>query len=194
MSTQIEIPILLSQHRTEILHALGQHMFGSYRSNFLSRERASQPARNKRRRHWRREMEGELKAKGKEVNMACLSRLTPLPPPPLPTLRVCRTACGHVIRMASILRTVSMMAKFGQQQWSYTNFWGSDWTLRSRDRILEFSQEILKICAAARNLDCRTNFGLSGRYNQPKFWASARNLDTRLNFVRRLNFPQKFSA
>ena len=25
----------------------------------------------------------------------------------------------------------------------------------------------MKICAVARNLDCRTNFGLSGRYNQP---------------------------
>ncbi len=69
-------------------------------------------------------------------------------------------------RMASIFETVSMIAEFGQQQWSYTNFRGSDRTLRSRDRILEFSQEIVKICAAARNLDTRVNFDRSGRYNQ----------------------------
>ncbi len=70
-------------------------------------------------------------------------------------------------RMACIFETVSMIAEFGQQQWSYTNFRGSDRTLRSRDRILEFSQEIVKICAAARNLDTRVNFDRSGRYNQP---------------------------
>ncbi len=45
-----------------------------------------------------------------------------------------------------------MIADFGQQQWSCTNFWLSDRTLRSRDRILEFWQELVKICAAANNL------------------------------------------
>jgi hypothetical protein len=57
--------------------------------------------------------------------------------------------------------------KTGQQQWSCTNFRCSDRTLRSRDRIFEFSQEIVKICSAAKNLDTHVNFGLSGRYNQP---------------------------
>ncbi len=65
-------------------------------------------------------------------------------------------------RMASTLKTVSMIAEFGQQLWSYTNFQDSDRTLRSRDRIFEFSQEMVKICAAARNLDTRVNFGKSG--------------------------------
>ncbi len=69
-------------------------------------------------------------------------------------------------RMASILETVSMIAEFGQQQWSYTNFRGSDRTLRSRDRIFEFSQEIVKICTAAKILDTRVNFDRSGRNNQ----------------------------
>ncbi len=70
-------------------------------------------------------------------------------------------------RMASILETVSMIAEFGQQQWSYTNFRLSDRTLRSRDRNFEFSQEIVRICVAAKNLDTRVNFGTSGLYNQP---------------------------
>ncbi len=69
--------------------------------------------------------------------------------------------------MASILESVSIMAEFGQQQWSCTNFRCSDRTLRSRYRIFECSQEIVKICAAAKNLDTRVNFGMSGRYNQP---------------------------
>ncbi len=69
-------------------------------------------------------------------------------------------------RMASILETVSMIADFGQQQWLCTNFRLSDRTLRSRDRILEVSQEIVKICAAAKNLETRVNLGMSGRYNQ----------------------------
>jgi hypothetical protein len=89
-------------------------------------------------------------------DMSCYGLLSaashpPLPPPPLPTSPVCRTACGHVIRirglresprplppphrimnrfwqprpksrMASILETVSMVAEFGQQRWSCTNF------------------------------------------------------------------------
>ncbi len=67
----------------------------------------------------------------------------------------------------SILETVSMIADFGQQQWLCTNFRLSDRTLRSWDRILEFSQEIVKICAAAKNLDTHVNFGMSGRYKQP---------------------------
>ncbi len=70
-------------------------------------------------------------------------------------------------RMASVLETVSMIAEFGQQQWSYTNFGVSDRTLRSRDRIFKFSQELVKICAAAKILDTCVNFDRSGRYNQP---------------------------
>ncbi len=57
--------------------------------------------------------------------------------------------------MASILEAVNMIADFGQQQWSYTNFRLSDRTLRSRYRILEFSQELVKICTAANNIDIR---------------------------------------
>jgi hypothetical protein len=38
---------------------------------------------------------------------------------------------------------------------------------RSRDRILEFSQELGKICAAANNFDFCVYFGMSGRYKQP---------------------------
>ncbi len=60
-----------------------------------------------------------------------------------------------------------MKAEFGQQQWPCTNFRCSDRTLRSRDRIFEFSQEIVKICTADKNLDTRVNYGMSGRYNQP---------------------------
>jgi hypothetical protein len=67
-------------------------------------------------------------------------------------------------RMASILETVSTIADFGQQQWSCKN---SDRTLRSRDRIFDFSQELVKICAAPKNLDTRLYFGMSGQYNQP---------------------------
>ncbi len=59
-----------------------------------------------------------------------------------------------------------MITEFGQQWWSYTNFRRSDRTLRSRDRILEFSQELVKICAATINFDFRIS-GMSGRYNQP---------------------------
>jgi hypothetical protein len=70
-------------------------------------------------------------------------------------------------RMASMLETVSMIAEFGQQRWSCTNFRCSDRTLRSRDRIFEFSQKIVKICAAARNLDTCVNFDRSGQYKQP---------------------------
>jgi hypothetical protein len=60
-----------------------------------------------------------------------------------------------------------MIADFGQQQWSCTNFRLSNRTLRSRDRTFEFSRELVKICAAAKNLDTRIYFGMSGRYNQP---------------------------
>jgi hypothetical protein len=42
-----------------------------------------------------------------------------------------------------------MVAEFGQQQWSCTNFRCSDRTLRSPDNIFDFSQEIVKICVAA---------------------------------------------
>ncbi len=70
-------------------------------------------------------------------------------------------------RMASILETVSMIAEFGQQQWSCMNFRCNDRTLRSRDRIFVFSQEMVKIWAAAWISDTRANFDRSGRYNQP---------------------------
>jgi hypothetical protein len=43
----------------------------------------------------------------------------------------------------------------------------SDRTLRSRDSISEFSQELVKICAAANNFDFRVYFGMSGQYKQP---------------------------
>ncbi len=64
------------------------------------RERASQPARNKRRKHWRRKVEEGLKAEGRRANMTRLSSVTPLPPP-LTAPRICRTACGNVIRTSS---------------------------------------------------------------------------------------------
>ncbi len=32
---------------------------------------------------------------------------------------------------------------------------------------MEFSQELVKICAAANNFDFRVYFGMSGRYKQP---------------------------
>jgi hypothetical protein len=112
----------------------------------------------------RTERQGE---RGIWVAMGCyLLQVTPPPPPPpppSPKLCVCRTTCGHVIRirglkespppspppriidrflqprqksrMASILETVSMIAEFGQQQWSHTNFRLSERTLRIRDRI-----------------------------------------------------------
>jgi hypothetical protein len=71
--------------------------------------------------------------------------------------------------MASILRTVSMIAEFGQQQWSYTNFRGSDRTLRSRDRILDFSQKMVKTSAGAENLTSAkvltSRAGTTGRYS-----------------------------
>ncbi len=60
-----------------------------------------------------------------------------------------------------------MVAEFGQQQWSCTNFQCSDRTLRSRDKIFEFSQEMVKICTTAWILDTRGNFDRLCRYNQP---------------------------
>jgi hypothetical protein len=60
-----------------------------------------------------------------------------------------------------------MVAEFGQQQWSCTNFQCSDRTLRSRDRIFDFSQEIVKICEGAWILGIRRNFDKSCRYNRP---------------------------
>ena len=44
-----------------------------------------------------------------------------------------------------------MVAEFGQQLWSCTNFRCSDRTLRSRDRIFDFSQKMVKISAGAEN-------------------------------------------
>jgi hypothetical protein len=60
-----------------------------------------------------------------------------------------------------------MVAEFGQQQWSCTNFRCSDRTLRTRDRIFDFSQEIVKMYAAAWIFDICGNFDRSCRYNQP---------------------------
>ncbi len=88
------------------------------------------------------------------------------PPPPHQIMDRFWQPCQKS-RMASVLESVSMIAEFGQQQWSCTNFRCSDRTLRSRDRISEFSQEIVKICEATENLDTRVNFGRSGQYNQP---------------------------
>jgi len=93
---------------------------------------------------------------------------------------------------------------FGQQQWSCTNFRCSDRTPRSRDRIFEFSQEIVKICAAAKNLDTRVNFGRLGQYNQPvqygrdtahKSWAAwaFRSLEVYMN-ERRHHLNESSSA
>jgi hypothetical protein len=45
-----------------------------------------------------------------------------------------------------------MVAEFGLQLWLCTNFWCSDRTLRSRDRILDFSQKMEKTSAGAENL------------------------------------------
>jgi hypothetical protein len=56
-----------------------------------------------------------------------------------------------------------MVAEFGQQQWSCTNFRCNDRTLRSRDRIFDFSQEIVKICAAAWIFTGRA--GTTSRYS-----------------------------
>ena len=53
-------------------------------------------------------------------------------------------------RMAFILETVSMVAEFGQQQWSCTNFRRSDRTLRSRDRILSFHRNWWKFARPPR--------------------------------------------
>ncbi len=107
----------------------------------------------------------------------------PLPPPsPLPTLRVCRTACGHAIRIRwlresppsppptlpqedyeQILATSPKVedglhlgvCKYGSWIWTAKvimyEFSCSDRTLRSRDRIFDFSQEMVKICAGAEN-------------------------------------------
>ncbi len=47
------------------------------------------------------------------------------------------------------------------------NFRLSDRTLRSRDRILEFSQELVEIHASAYNFDFRVNFEMLGQYKQP---------------------------
>ncbi len=84
------------------------------------------------------------------------------PPPPLHWIMDRFWQPRLKSRMASILESVSMIAEFGQQQWSYMNF-----RCRSQDRIFKFSQELVKICAAAKILDTRVNFGRSGRYNQP---------------------------
>ncbi len=78
------------------------------------------------------------------------------PPPPPPTHSPIRIMARSwqprpKSRMASILETVSVTAELGQQLWSCTNFRCSDRTLRSRDRIFDFSQEIVKICAGAEN-------------------------------------------
>ncbi len=71
--------------------------------------------------------------------------------------------------MASIFEVVSMIADFGQQQWSYTNFRLSDRTLRIRDRILEYSQDWWKyarppiIWTSAYILACQA--GTTSRYS-----------------------------
>ncbi len=59
-----------------------------------------------------------------------------------------------------------MVAEFGQQKWSCTNFRCSDRTLRSRDSIFDFSQEMVKISAGAENW-ASADFDKSCRYNRP---------------------------
>ncbi len=62
-----------------------------------------------------------------------------------------------------------MVAEFGQQQWSCANFRCSDRTLRSRDRIFDFSQEMVKISAGAENWVSAeiltSHAGTTGRYS-----------------------------
>ncbi len=133
-------------------------------------------------RYEKEEWKGKLHAYGVQSATRAYSPL-PLPPPPpdvitgAASLRAISPPSPppHRImdrfwqprpksRMASFLESVSMIAEFGQQQWSCMNFRYSDRTLRSRDRIFKFSREMWKF---ARNLDTRVNFGMSGRYNQP---------------------------
>jgi hypothetical protein len=107
--------------------------------------------------------------------MACAGRgaltRTPLLPPTPPPI-----SFGTVFlqprqksRMAAYMEAVSMIADIGQQQWSCKNFRLSDRTLRSQDRILEFSQELVKykrppiILISAYILACRA--GTSSRYS-----------------------------
>ncbi len=103
--------------------------------------------------------------------MACARRgaLIRAPPHTRPALRIIDRFWQPrpKSRMASILETVSIAAEFGQQLWSWTNFRCSDRTLISRDRIFDFSQEMVKICAAAWILGIRGNFDRSCQYNQP---------------------------
>ncbi len=135
---------------------------------------------------WERGMEGKTACIWSTVSHK--DTLAP-PPPPLPPPDAIRRAAGlrvnsspsHPFPSPLDLERFSVTSPkvedglhfgdceydFGQQQWLCTNFWLSDRTLRSRDRILEFSQEIVKICAAAKNSDTRVYFGMSGRYNQP---------------------------
>ncbi len=62
-----------------------------------------------------------------------------------------------------------MVAEFGQQFWLCTNFRCSDRTLRSRDRILDFSQEMVKTSAGTENLTSTevltSRAGTTGRYS-----------------------------
>jgi hypothetical protein len=62
-----------------------------------------------------------------------------------------------------------MVAEFGQQLWLCMNFRCSDRTLRSRDRILDFSQEMVKTSAGAENLPSAevltSRAGTTGRYS-----------------------------
>jgi len=72
------------------------------------------------------------------------------PPPPPPTCSPLQDF-SHFwwprpkSRTASIWELGSVAAEFGQQSWSCTSFRCSDRTLRSRDRFLNFPQEIVKI-------------------------------------------------
>ncbi len=62
-----------------------------------------------------------------------------------------------------------MVAEFGQQLWLCTNFRCSDRTLRSRDRIFDFSQKMVKTSAGAENLTSAevltSRAGTTGRYS-----------------------------
>ncbi len=88
--------------------------------------------------------------------------LTPPPPPPCPSLDY-----GQILAASPKAKDGLHFGDCEYDSWIRTataimyEFRLSDRTLRSRDRIFKFSQEIVKICAAAENLDTRVN--LAGR-------------------------------
>ncbi len=140
-------------------------------------------------------MEGELKAGGREADVTCLSRLTPLPPPRI-TGGEFRAACTphaprHPLSPAyDVILTIpapfSASSRWPRlrgpkgaqlkEKTKLNNFLlygflieglGAE-QLAPKDRR-KFSKYMRppKILMSAYILDCRANFGLSGLYNQP---------------------------